>query len=106
MDKKKLEDLVDLKKQINFLTEEFDKLKEELLPDLGNEAIGVWDFLVHKSSRTTWKLKKGVNEKGLIAKYPEYTKFDLTSFVKKNEVLGKVFAEPNTSTSLTIKQRK
>jgi hypothetical protein len=41
MDKKKLEDLVELKKQINFLTEEFDKLKEELLPDLGNEAIGV-----------------------------------------------------------------
>jgi hypothetical protein len=47
-----------------------------------------------------------VDEKGLIAKYPDYTKFDLTSFVKKNEVLGKVFAEPNTSTSLTIKQRK
>ncbi len=104
--KEKLKRFVELNQLLKEMKAEKDKLKEELLPQFGNEARSVDNFNIYKQKRTTWKLKPEVDEEDIVLKYFEYAKFDLSSFVKKNEVAAKEIADPNTSEVLVVKEKK
>lgn len=104
MDKReKMVKLSWLKQEIDKLTAEYETLRSELLTEFGDEAISYAWARFSRWSRTSWKLKEWVQESELLASYPDYAKFDLTKFVKRNEVLWNQYAERTVSEFLTVK---
>ena len=106
MNKEKRQQLVDLNQKIKLATKLFKELKEEMMPEIGLEAISVWDFFVTKHKKTTVKLDPTIDIKQLIKQYPQYIKFDLAKFAKENKTKALICTTETTTDVMVIKKKK
>ena len=104
--KEKWQQLVELNQKIKKAQELYKTIASEMIPELGDESISVGEFTIYKSTKVTHKLNGTESEWDLCKKFPEHTKFNLTSFKKENPWMVDHITDKTTTTSLSIKKKK
>jgi len=99
----KLEQLILLTEKKKQIDEAIEILKEELKPSIEKEKFN-W-YLIYKTSRPSYKIKKEVDLVDLSAKYPECLKLDAAKLYKIADDVESIM-DISWSESLTVKKEK
>lgn len=97
----KLQQLIELTEKKKLLDEAIEILKDELKPQIEKEKFN-W-YLIYKTSRPSYKIKKEVNQADLFAKYPECLKLDTAKLYKVADDVDSIM-DVAWSESITVKK--